>query len=92
MLHLPAEIVEIVIDEVVDDQCESDVKLPAESNFIGERELDVKRLGVALEYWLEFDPHASWRMLIWRLDDSDIPGLNGVADDIRSYAEPLTGQ
>ena len=53
---------------------------------------DVERLRAVLRYWLQHDPHASWRMLIWRLDDSEIPNLNGVADDIRNYAEPLTGQ
>ena len=52
---------------------------------------DVERLRAVLRYWLQHAPHASWRMLIWRLDYFVDPLLIGVADDIRSYAEPLTG-
>ena len=50
---------------------------------------DVERLRAVLRYWLQHDPHASWRMLIWRLDYSQ---MIGVADNIRNYAEPLAGQ
>ena len=52
---------------------------------------DVERLRAVLRHWLQHDPHASWRMLIWRLDCYvHIP--IGVVDVIRSFAEPLTGQ
>ena len=52
---------------------------------------DVERLRAVLRYWLHHDPHASWRMLIWRLD-CYVHLPIGVADVIRSYTEPLTGQ
>ena len=53
---------------------------------------DVERLRAVLRYWLQHDPHASWKMLMWALCYSKIPDLNGVADNIRNYAEPLAGQ
>ena len=52
---------------------------------------DVERLRAVLRYWLQHDPHASWRMLLWRLDGADLLPI-GVADVIRSYAEPLAGR
>ena len=67
-------------------------------NVIGSENVsDVERLRAVLRYWLQHDPHASWRMLIWRFDkclypDHESKEVNEVADDIRSYAEPLTGQ
>ena len=57
-----------------------------------ERVSDVEGLRTVLRYWLQHDPHASWRMLIWRFNWSVEPDLKGVADDISIYAEPLTGQ
>ena len=58
---------------------------------------DVERLRAVLRYWLQHDPHASWRMLIWSLDNVDkdwnrAADLKRVTDGIRIYAEPLTGQ
>ena len=68
--------------------------LPGATSDVIDRESisDVERLRAVLRYWLQHDPHASWRMLIWRLDHSDLPDLKKVVDDIRSYAEILTGQ
>ena len=45
-----------------------------------------------LRYWIRHDPRASWRRLIWRLDWSLNADLNKLSNDIRSYAEKLTGQ
>ena len=45
-----------------------------------------------LRYWIRHDPRASWRRLIWRLDWSLKADLNKLSNDIRSYAEKLTGQ
>ena len=41
-----------------------------------------------ISHWINTDPHASWRRLIWALDY--MKGTK-IADSIRSYAEPLTG-
>ena len=53
---------------------------------------DSECLRKALRYWIQRDPLASWRGLIWGLDDSGNDNLVGVADDVRSLAEELTGQ
>ena len=37
-------------------------------------------------YWLSTDPLASWRTLIWQLDQMS---QSPVADGIRDFAEPL---
>ena len=50
---------------------------------------DEERLRVGVQYWLLRDPYASWRRIIWRLDDYKHRAL---ADTIRSYAEKLTGE
>ena len=49
-------------------------------------ETERKREGV--KYWLWNCPYASWRMLITQLDWF---GEHAVADQIRGYAEKLTG-
>ena len=41
-----------------------------------------------ITYWINTDPLASWRRLIWALDEVE---ETKTADSIRSYAEPLTG-
>ena len=41
-----------------------------------------------ITYWINTDPLASWRRLIWALD---LMKDTTTADSIRSYAEPLTG-
>ena len=47
----------------------------------------------ALRYWIQRDPLASWRQLIWRLDWSEDADMrSSVADDVRSLAEELSGQ
>ena len=53
---------------------------------------DSECLRKALRYWIQRDPHASWRRLIVQFDDSNIADLIRVADDVRSLAEELTGQ
>ena len=53
---------------------------------------DSECLRKALRYWIQRDPLASWRGLIWRLDQSGDDDLVGVADGVRSLAEELTGQ
>ena len=55
-----------------------------EEKYAGETER--KREGV--KYWLWNCPYASWRMLITRLDWKK---EHAVADQIRGYAEKLTG-
>ena len=49
-------------------------------------ETERKREGV--KYWLWNCPYASWRMLITQLDWEE---EHAVADQIRGYAEKLTG-
>jgi hypothetical protein len=49
-------------------------------------ETERKREGV--KYWLWNFPYASWRWLIRRLDGEE---EHAVADQIRGYAEKLTG-
>ena len=49
---------------------------------------DEKKKGAVIGYWLLKDPSASWRALIYRLDECD--EIN-IADKIRNYAEKLTG-
>ena len=41
-----------------------------------------------ITYWINTNPLASWRRLIWALD---MIKETKTADSIRSYAEPLTG-
>ena len=53
---------------------------------------DSECLRKALRYWIQRDPLASWRGLIWRLDLFGDDDLVRVADDVRSSAEELTGQ
>ena len=53
---------------------------------------DSECLRKALRYWIQRDPHASWRGLIVGLDWSEGDDLVRVADDVRSLAEELTGQ
>ena len=55
-----------------------------ETKYAGETER--KREGV--KYWLWNCPYASWRMLITQLDERK---EHAVADQIRGYAEKLTG-
>ena len=53
---------------------------------------DSECLRKALRYWIQRDPLASWRRLVYWLDWSGDDDLVGVADDVRSLAEELTGQ
>ena len=53
---------------------------------------DSECLRKALRYWIQREPHASWRVLIWRFDRSRDDDLEGVADGVRHLAEELTGQ
>ena len=55
-----------------------------EEQYAGETER--KREGV--KYWLWNHPCASWRLIITRFDGM---GEHAVADQIRGYAEKLTG-
>ena len=47
-----------------------------------------QRRNAAVQFWLLSDPYASWRRLIRRLD---LHEKHMVADQIRPYAEKLTG-
>ena len=58
--------------------------LNIEEKYAGETER--KREGV--KHWLWNHPYASWRMLITQLDERK---EHAVADQIRGYAEKLTG-
>ena len=42
-----------------------------------------------ISHWINTDPLASWRRLIWALDYMK---QTKMADSIRSYAEPLAGK
>ena len=53
---------------------------------------DSECLRKALRYWIQRDPLASWRGLIYWLDSSVDDDLVGVADGVRHLAEELTGQ
>ena len=44
-----------------------------------------------VRYWVQRDPLASWRRLIWLLEKYG-GGLEGVAESIMNYAEKLRGQ
>ena len=59
-------------------------RLMIKKKYTGETER--KREGV--KYWLWNCPYASWRMLITQLD---VWREHAVADQIRGYAEKLTG-
>ena len=50
---------------------------------------DVEQKRQAIFYWINTDPLASWRRLIWVLD---CMGQAHLADSIRPNAEPLTGR
>ena len=49
---------------------------------------EAKRKKEGIRYWMWNFPYASWRWLITRLD---LKGEHAVADQIRGYAEKLTG-
>ena len=53
---------------------------------------DSECLRKALRYWIQRDPLASWRRLIYWFDRSEDADVRRVADDMRSLAEELTGQ
>ena len=50
------------------------------------------RLKSCVRYWVQRDPLASWRRLIWLLGWSGNLGLKKVAESIMNCAEKLTGQ
>ena len=52
---------------------------------------DLESLRKSLRYWVQRDPNASWRRLIWRFHWSQDPNLWRVADDMTGLAEKLTG-
>ena len=49
---------------------------------------DEQRLQVMVTFWLQKCPCASWRWLIWKLEQYDNPDLT---KQIYGFAEPLTG-
>ena len=49
---------------------------------------DEQRLQVIVTFWLQKCPYASWRYLIWKLEQWRNPDL---AKQIYGFAEPLTG-
>ena len=49
---------------------------------------DEQRLQVMVTFWLQKCPCASWRWLIWKLEQYDNPDLS---KQIYGFAEPLTG-
>ena len=53
---------------------------------------DVNRLQMCIIYWLQRDPEASWRRLIFRLDCSYDEDMRRTTDAITKYAEKLSGQ
>ena len=65
-------------------QLPSSQRRKIEAEYTGEAER--KKGGV--RWWIWNCPYASWRWLITRLD---IKGEHAVADQIRGYAEKLTG-
>jgi hypothetical protein len=53
---------------------------------------DEEKLRACVFYWVHHDPYASWRKLVWRLDNSGSPDLKEVADEMGGLKEGLTGQ
>ena len=51
------------------------------------RSIDEQRAAI-VRYWLLRDPLASWRQIIYQLDEWY---FNNLADRIRHYSEELTG-
>lgn len=47
------------------------------------------RLKAMYDYFKHMHPYANWRCVIWALDEC---GETKLADEIRSYAEPITGK
>ena len=52
---------------------------------------DLEHFKALILYWILKCPYASWRFLIWRLDDSDDKDLKQMADSCRDLAEKITG-
>ena len=65
-------------------QLSSSQKRKIEGTYAGESER--KKEGV--KYWLWNHPYASWRLIITKLE---VEEEHAVADQIRGYAEKLTG-
>lgn len=53
---------------------------------------DLVRLRMCIICWLQMDPDASWRKLIYELNCSSDPILQRTANTIRKYAEKLSGR
>jgi hypothetical protein len=54
--------------------------------------LNTARLRAVIIYWIRWDPHASWRRLVWKFDGSEDGVLRRAAGRMRSYCERLAGQ
>ena len=48
------------------------------------------RLKALFEYFKQMHPYANWRCVIWGLDECGDTDL-AIADEIRNFAEPITG-
>ena len=47
------------------------------------------RLKALFEHFKQMHPYANWRCVIWALDEC---GDTAIADEIRSFAEPVAGK
>lgn len=56
-----------------------------------ENTLNLKRLRGIIIRWILIDPLASWRRLIWALQDSYVQDVRRVAKNIEHYAEKQPG-
>ena len=54
-----------------------------------QRSNDEESLQQAVGFWLKRQVYASWRLIIFTLDDE---GYESVSDEIRSFSEPLLGE
>ena len=52
---------------------------------------DLERVRSVVLYWILKCPYASWRFLIYRLDDSNHRAFNLMADNCRKFAGKITG-
>ena len=70
--------------------------LDVPSSFLDILEADIstdkERLSSIVRYWLLRDPKISWRKFTWRLDWSNSATLHQCADDVRHFAEKLSGE
>jgi hypothetical protein len=69
-----------------------ELRVPSLDVIESEHATNFERLKAVVRYWIQHDPYASWRRLVWRFDGPSDTDLERVANSIRKYAEPIAGQ